>query len=278
MSSICSALSRRNARSIPPCTMPKRTGIRGSGFGFRGEASCDRLTLEVKPAFSESRIPNPGSFVIVLGSPCPAPRELRGAARGLMTRRVCDAFVQGHNDVGAQRQLDLDGALGREEVGGTVQVRPEVDAVLGDLTQTFQAHHLEASAVGEDRMRPGDEAVQAAGGPHGLVPGPQVKMIGVGQQDLDAQPLEILLGHAFDAARRADRHEGGSLDDSVGRMEEAGARAGARVARGDLELQSVWSSAKQSNVAKRKLGSHSTGCVPWASPVVTRTHGTNFVP
>ena len=37
----------------------ERAGIRGSGFGFRGEASCDRLTLEVGPAFSESRTPNP---------------------------------------------------------------------------------------------------------------------------------------------------------------------------------------------------------------------------
>ena len=128
-------------------------------------------------------------------------------------------------------------------------MRPELDAVLGDPAQAFQAHHLEASAVGEDGMRPGHEVVESAGGPHRLVPGPQVKMIGVGQQDLDSQPFEILLGHAFDAARRADRHEGRSLDDAVGRVEEAGARAGARVARHDLELQSVSSFAKQLKVA-----------------------------
>ena len=40
-----------------------------------------------------------------------------------------------------------------------------------------------------------------------VVAGPQIEMVGVAQQDLGADRLEVAVGHALHRALRADRHE-----------------------------------------------------------------------
>ena len=72
------------------------------------------------------------------------------------------ALVEGHDDVGTQLLLDLDGSLRREAVERAVDVRLEDRALLVQATQVPQAKDLEAAAVGEDRVRPAHEAVQPA--------------------------------------------------------------------------------------------------------------------
>ena len=62
-----------------------------------------------------------------------------------------------------------------------------------------------------------------------LVAGPQEQMIGIGQQDLDAEILgEVALGESFDRGLRADRHEYRRFDGAMRGVEQAGARAGLR--------------------------------------------------
>ena len=58
---------------------------------------------------------------------------------------------------------------------------------LGDLAQAAQAEHLEAAGIGEDGVGPGHEAVQPAHPADEFVAGPQIEVIGVGQQDADAE-------------------------------------------------------------------------------------------
>ena len=54
--------------------------------------------------------------------------------------------------------------------------------------------------------------------------GPQVEVIGVGQQDADAEVVrEVALREAFDRGLRADRHEDRGFDGSV-RQYAAGRR------------------------------------------------------
>ncbi len=72
------------------------------------------------------------------------------------------ALVQGHEDVHAEGELDLDRLLRRQDVAGAVQVRLERDAFLADATQRGQAEDLEAAAVGQDGPIPPHESVQAA--------------------------------------------------------------------------------------------------------------------
>ena len=54
-----------------------------------------------------------------------------------------------------------------------------------------QAEDLIAAAVGEDRPVPADEAVQPAAPRDQLVARPQVQVIGVAEDDLGAEILEV---------------------------------------------------------------------------------------
>ncbi len=104
---------------------------------------------------------------------------------------------------------------GREQVRRAVQVRAELGALLGDLPAVGEAEHLVPAAVGQDRMRPSDEAVQAAAPGNQLVAGTEIEVIGVAENDLRARLLEIAVTHRLDGALRPDRHEGGRLHDAV---------------------------------------------------------------
>src|SRR5579863_8595566 len=116
-------------------------------------------------------------------------------------------------------------------------MRTERDAVFGDASQTFEAHHLIPAAVGKDGPAPGHEAMQATRLANDLVSRPQIEVIGVGKKNLDAQPLEFFLGDSLDAPRGPPRHEGGRLARAVGGVQEPGERACAGVTRYKVECQ-----------------------------------------
>ena len=60
------------------------------------------------------------------------------------------------------------------------------------------------------------------------MPGPQVEMIGIGQQDLHAEIFgQVALRESFDRGLRADRHEHRRFDGPVRRMQQS--RTGTRV-------------------------------------------------
>src|SRR5277367_3996149 len=98
---------------------------------------------------------------------------------------------------------------------GAVEVRTERDAFVGDFAQFAEAEYLKAARVGEDRSGPGHKFMQAAEFADEFVAGPQIQMISVGEQDLDAEVFEVLLGKAFDSGRGADWHERRSVDGTV---------------------------------------------------------------
>ena len=66
-------------------------------------------------------------------------------------------------------------------------------------------------------------------------PGPQIKMVGVAEQNLDAEFFQDVLRNALDRCQRADRHEDGSLDLAV-RSQQA-ARAGGAGGGVNFELE-----------------------------------------
>ena len=144
-----------------------------------------------------------------------------------MAGGIFQALIERHHDVAAERQLDIDGGFGREQVRVAIQVRAEQHAVFGDLAQVAQAEDLEAAGIGQDGARPGHEVVQPAEFADQLVAGAQEQVIGVGQDDLGIEFVcQIALHDAFDGGLRAHRHEDGSFDDAVRGVDAAGARAG----------------------------------------------------
>ena len=59
-----------------------------------------------------------------------------------------DAFVEHHRDVGAERELNFGGFLGREEMLGAVEMRAESDAFVGDFAKVGKAEDLESAGIG----------------------------------------------------------------------------------------------------------------------------------
>ena len=96
-----------------------------------------------------------------------------------------------------------------------------VTPVLAELPELREAHHLEAAGVGEDRMRPVHELVQAAERGDALRAGRQHQMVGVGENDVGAERPDRLGMHRLDRRRRADRHEGGRADVAARRRDLA---------------------------------------------------------
>ena len=158
-------------------------------------------------------------------------RALRPAQRqphralGLVARaRQADAFVELHLDVGAEQALDLHRPLRRQFVARAVDMRLEDDAALVELAQLGEAHHLEAAGIGEDRMRPVHELVQAAELGDALGARRQHQMIGVGEHDVGAERAHLAGIHRLDRRRGADRHEGGRADRPARRRDRPDAR------------------------------------------------------
>ena len=67
-------------------------------------------------------------------------------ALGLLGRaRQLHAFVELHLDIRSEQALDLHRALGRQFVQRPIDMRLESDALLAELSELRQTHHLEAA-------------------------------------------------------------------------------------------------------------------------------------
>src|SRR5262249_11777196 len=87
-------------------------------------------------------------------------------------------------------------------------MRAEGDAVLGDLPQWCERHHLKAAGIRQDWMRPTHESMEAAKRGDAFGRRPQHQMIGVAEQNLRARGAHVVMVHALDRSLRADWHEG----------------------------------------------------------------------
>ncbi len=105
--------------------------------------------------------------------------------------------------------LGGDGAFRGEAVAAPVEVGAEGDAVLVDLAQRTERHHLKPARIGEDRPRPVHEPVQAAKPRDALRAGAEEEVIGIGEHHLRPRRPHRLRRHRLDRGRGADRHETG---------------------------------------------------------------------
>ena len=163
----------------------------------------------------------------------PAQREAHSALDVLERAGQADAFVELHLNVGAEQALDLHRALGRQLVARPVDMRLEYDAALVELAQLGEAHHLKPAGIGEDRVRPAHEFVQAAEPGDPFRAGRQHQMIGVAEHDVRAERAHLARIHRLDRRGGSARHEGGRADRSARRRNRA--EPGGAVARADME-------------------------------------------
>ncbi len=105
-------------------------------------------------------------------------------------------------------------------------MRTENYTVIGDFAEIGKAENLKAAGISEDRARPGHETVQPPETADSFVAWPKIKMIGVAEQNLNAQLAERLLRQPLHCALRADWHERGRVNDAVRSRETPQPRAG----------------------------------------------------
>jgi hypothetical protein len=100
-----------------------------------------------------------------------------------------------------------------------VDVRAKSHAVVVDLAQRRKAEHLEPAAVGQNRPLPAHKTMQPAQPRDTLVAWAQVQVVGVAQNNLEAELLQFLLAERFDRRLRADGHKHGRLHNPVRRIQ-----------------------------------------------------------
>src|SRR5262249_16200440 len=91
-------------------------------------------------------------------------------------------------------------------------MRPKTHTLFRHLAQFAQTKNLKAAGVGKQRPIPAHELMQPAKPSHQFMPRPQIKMIGVAQNDLRAQLfgtkiLKNILRTSFHRGCRSYRHE-----------------------------------------------------------------------
>ena len=102
----------------------------------------------------------------------------------------------------------------------------ERHALLLNRADTRERKYLESTAVGQNRLVPVHEVVQAARLLHEVFAGAQVQVVGVRQQNLRADFLHLAGRHGFHARCRANRHVNRRLNVAVRRVQHAQPRAG----------------------------------------------------
>lgn len=179
-----------------------------------------------------------GAAVMGEGALGPADGKLHALAGAFVGGGVFGAFVEHHQDVAAESELDVDGRFRGEEVAVAVEMAGEFDALFVDFAQVTETEDLKAATVGEDGAGPVHEFVQAAEGLDGLVAGAEKEMVGVGEDDGRVDFFDQVARHdALDAGLGADGHEDGGFDDAVGGVETAGTGAGFGADGVDFELE-----------------------------------------
>ena len=172
--------------------------------------------------------------------PAPMRRCVAWLPGVLVADRVGWAFVEHHHNVAAQGQLGVHGRFRREGVRVAVQVGLKDHPVLGDFAQAAQTEDLVAAGIGKDGARPRHETMQAAQARIRSGARAQIKMIGIGQQDPRIQFVgQFARRQAFYGGLRPHRHEDGSFDNTVGRMQQTGPGAGHRAFGLDLKRKLV---------------------------------------
>src|SRR5277367_1460611 len=162
-------------------------------------------------------------------------------ARGRLSRarflgRRLDALIEYHGDIRAQGNLNLEGFFRRKKMLRSIEVGAKCDAVVSHFAETAQAEYLEAARIGKNRARPGHEFVQAAHPANQFVPGTQIKMVRIREDDLRVEFFEIALRLALYGCGRAYRHKRGRFDHTVRRGQTSETRAG-RIGRKNLETK-----------------------------------------
>ena len=106
-------------------------------------------------------------------------------------------------------------------MAAAVDMRGKFYAFIRYLTHGRQGKDLEPAAIGKDRPVPVHKRMQTAGLSYDVVTGPQVKMVGVGEDDLGTYLFQFFRRHGLYRSAGTDRHEDRREHVAVRRVQDA---------------------------------------------------------
>src|SRR5688572_22496856 len=148
---------------------------------------------------------------------------------------MLEAFVEHHRDIRSELRLDIYRGLRCQQMLAAVEMRAERRTLFVHLATRRETEDLIAAAVGEDGLVPSDEGVETTERADAFGARPQIEMIGIGEDDLCAEIVEIAMCYGFHGALSADSHERGRVHDAVRRRQHTTPRGAVRVR--DFELE-----------------------------------------
>src|SRR5688500_8331193 len=102
-------------------------------------------------------------------------------------------------------------------------MRLEGYAVIVNLAVVTQAEDLESPAICQNRPVPCHEAMQPAELLHTISPRPQVKMVGIGQDNLRSKVAQFVRRERLHRCLGTNRHEDGGFYHAMGGVKRPGA-------------------------------------------------------
>ena len=164
-----------------------------------------------------------------LAASCPSCRQLHGGSDIVILGRIGGAFIEAHDDVAAERFLDPDRLLRCNEVGRSVQMGAEANPLLADFPQVAEAEDLKPAAVGQDRPVPVHEPMEPSQPADQLMSRAQVKMVGIGQDDLSSGLPQLFGSHRLHRRLGTDRHENRGIYRAMGGCQRSETGGSSRV-------------------------------------------------
>ena len=116
-------------------------------------------------------------------------------------------FVETHHNVRPQQFLDFHRPFRRQEVTRPIHMGFERHAILGQLAQIRQGHHLKPARVRQNRLIPVHELVQTAQSVDPLRRGAQHQVIGIAQQNIGTGCGNAFGHHRLDGCCGPNRHK-----------------------------------------------------------------------
>ena len=151
----------------------------------------------------------------------PFERVVQAMLRLFRRTREGRAFVERHDDVGADFPLGVHDACRAKEMLRTVQDAAEFYAFGRNLAQVLQAPYLESAAIREYRAVPRHELVDTARLRNTRGGGAQVQVVRIRENDFGLDILELCGRHCLDGRFGAHRHKDGCRHVAVVGMDYA---------------------------------------------------------
>ena len=140
--------------------------------------------------------------------------------------RERSAFVERHDDVGADFALGVHHACGAKKVLRSVENAPKFNAFGGDFAKVLEAPYLESTAVRKNGTIPAHEFVNAACFRDAGRGGAQIQVVGVGENDFCLDVLQLGGSDRLDGRFGAYRHKDGGCHVAVIGVDDAQASLG----------------------------------------------------